>query len=144
MKVTESCDVCRLKVMGILCHFQQYLCYNWMGITFSVKRQTPFFHYRLSHMNLDFLLFVRQTRFFDLPLKENSIPTILCSKIYRKSLNKNGHTIPSFSYCGDTWRITPALSQVFNTRYYVQKNRVHVTISGNRFAKVVTAVVPSS
>ena len=145
MKVTESYDVCRLKVMGILCHFQQYLCYNRMGITFSVKRQTPFFHYRLRHMNLDFLLFVRQTRFFDLPLKENSIFTIFFSNIYRKSLNKNCHTIPSFSYCGDTWRIiTLALSQVFDTLYHVQKNRVHVTISGNPFAKVVTAVVPSS
>ena len=80
MKVTESYDVCRLKIMGILCYFQQYLCYNRMGITFSVKRQTPFFHCRLRHMNLDFLLFVRQTRFFDLPLKENSILTIFLAK----------------------------------------------------------------
>lgn len=127
--------------MGILCHFQQYLCYNRMGITFSVKRQTPFFHYRLRHMNLDFLLSVRQTRFFDLPLKENSIFTIfLATFIVNRSTR-----IPSFSYCSDTWRIiTLALSQVFDTLYHVQKNRVHVTISGNPFAKVVTEVVPSS
>ena len=37
MKVTGSYEVCRLKVMGILCHFQQYVCYKRMGITRRVQ-----------------------------------------------------------------------------------------------------------
>jgi hypothetical protein len=37
MKVTGSYEVCRLKVMGILCLFQQYVCYKRMGITRRVQ-----------------------------------------------------------------------------------------------------------
>lgn len=45
-------------------------------------------------MDLNFLPFVRQARFSDLPLKEKALPIFL-AKIYRKSFIKNCYVIHS-------------------------------------------------